>query len=300
MSIKHLVGKLSERYWALGFVMNGLEGIMNDDPIHVEWLKMPKDGWFADPFILEVSDDEIQVLVEEMPVGKTHRGVISLLKVDRQNYAIISKKVVLEQATHLSFPNILRENDRIFIYPESADSGKLDLYEYNPTTETVTYFKTICDDIVWDSCITERFGEKMLFTAAYNDLFLDIYKWDETKERFVPWKHLPSDNNNSRMGGQLFEYKGEIYYPAQDCNQGYGSAIQIKKINYSNGNFSFETVKRIVSPHPKMKLGLHTLNEYKGVAVIDVLGYRHPFWGKIVDWMVGLKKKYYRYHNKYE
>lgn len=286
MSIKHLAGRLNERYWALGFVMNGLEGIMNDDPIHVEWLKMPKDGWFADPFILEVSDDEIQVLVEEMPVGSSHHGIITLLKVNRHGFDICSKKVVLEIPTHLSFPFIIRDNDKIYICPESADSGKLAIYEYDPVTETATFHKTICDDIVWDSCITERFGEKMLFTAAYNDLFLDIYKWDEAKERFVPWKHIPSDNKNSRMGGQLFEYKGEVYYPAQDCNQGYGSAIQIKIVNYSNGDFSFETVKRIASPHPKMKLGLHTLNEYKGVAVIDVQGYRHPFLGKIVDWMV--------------
>lgn len=291
MSIKQLAGKLNEGFWALGFVTNGLDGIMNDEPIHVQWMKMPKDGWFADPFILEVNDNEIQVLVEEMPAGKTHRGVITLLKVDRRNYEILSKKVVLEQTTHLSFPNILREKGRIFIYPESADSGKLDVYEYNPTTETVTYFKTICDDVVWDSCITDYFGEKMLFTAAHNDLILDIYKWDEAKDRFLPWKQVVSDNKNSRMGGQLFEYNGEIYYPAQDCNSSYGSAIQIKRINYSNGNFSFETVKRITSPHPQMKLGFHTLNEYKGVVVIDVFGYRHPFWGRIVDWMVDVKKE---------
>lgn len=291
MSIKHLAGRLNERYWALGFVMNGLEGVMNDDPIHVEWLKMPKDGWFADPFILEVSDDEIQVLAEEMPVGTSHHGVITLLKVNRHSFDICSKKVVLEIPTHLSFPFIIRDNDKIYICPESADSGKLDVYEYNPVTETASFHKTICDDVVWDSCMTTRFGEKMLFTAAHNDLILDIYKWDEAKERFLPWKQVASDNKNSRMGGQLFEYQNNVYYPAQDCNSSYGSAIQIKRVNYSNGDFTFETVKRIVSPHPKMKLGLHTLNEYKGVAVIDVLGYRHPFWGKIVDWMVQKNKE---------
>lgn len=290
MNIKRLAGELNKRYWALGFVMDGLEGVMNDDPIHVEWLKMPKDGWFADPFILDVSDEEIQVLVEEIPAG-THKGVITLLKVDRQNYEIRSKKVVLEQPTHLSFPCVLRDNSGVFIYPESARSGRLDIYKYDPITETASFHQTICDDIVWDSCITDRFGERMLFTAAHNDLFLDIYRWNEARERFLPWKQIASDSKNSRMGGQLFEYQNDIYYPAQDCNNSYGSAIQIKRIDYANGRFSFETVKRIASPHPTMKLGLHTLNEYKGVVVIDVLGYRYPFWGKIVDWMVGLKKK---------
>ena len=290
MNIKRLVNALGARYWALGFVENGLDGVMNNNPIRVKWLRMPKDGWFADPFILDVTNDEIQVLVEEMPV-ESQKGVISLLKIDRHNTELKSKKVVLELPTHLSFPCILRENGKTFIYPESANSGKLDVYEYNSSTETCAYHKTICDDVVWDSCISDLFGERMLFTAAHNDLILDIYKWNEAKDRFLPWKQIPSDNKNSRMGGQLFEYQGNVYYPAQDCNNGYGSAIQIKKINYADGEFSCETVKRITSTHPKMKLGLHTLNEYKGVVVIDVYGHRHPFWGKLIDWLVKTKKK---------
>lgn len=292
MSIKQLAGKLNERFWALGFVKDGLDGVMNDNPIRVDWLKMPRKGWFADPFILDVNDKEIQVLVEEMPVGKPCKGVITLLKVNRNTFELISKKIVLEIPTHLSFPCVLRENGRIYVYPESAKSGKLDVYEFDPKTETMTFVKTICDDVVWDSCITDRLGERMLFTGAHDgDQILDIYRWEASKERFLPWKQEVSDNKNVRMGGQLFDYNGEVYYPAQDCNGGYGSALQIKRVKYSNGQFSFVTVKRITSPHPKMKLGLHTLNEYKGVVVIDVLGYRHPFVGKIIDWMVKVKKR---------
>lgn len=275
---------MSQRYWTIGFVSNGLDGVMNDNPIRVEWLKMPKDGWFADPFVLEVYDDEIHVLVEEKPFGQD-KGVITLLKIDRHDFSLKSKRVVLELPTHLSFPCVLRKNDKIYIYPESAKSEKLNIYEYNTKTETVTFYKTICDDVIWDSCITDLFGEKMLFTSANNDMILDVYKWDEVKERFLPWKQVVSDNKNMRMGGQLFEYKGEVYYPAQDCNSGYGSAVQIKKVMYKNHEFSFEIIKRITSPHSKMKLGLHTLNVYKGVVVIDVYGHRYPFVGKIVDWV---------------
>lgn len=290
MYIKKIASRLQAKYWAIGFVDNGLDGIMNDNPIHVEWLKMPKDGWFADPFILDIDDDEIQVLVEEKPEG-SNKGVITLLKINRKTMELKSRKSILEREYHLSFPCILRDNEKIYIYPESASSGKLDMYEYNQTTETTSYFRTICNDVVWDSCITKRFGEKMLFTAAHNDLILDIYKWDDAKNRFLPWKQVLSDNKNSRMGGQLFEYHGDVYYPAQDCNKNYGAAIQIKKIKYSDGDFSFEIVKRITSTHPKMKLGLHTLNEYKGMVVIDVYGYRYPLLGRTIDWMVKMKKR---------
>ena len=57
------------------------------------------------------------------------------------NLKIKSKKIILELPTHLSFPCILREAGNIYIYPESAYSGKLDVYEYDSTTETATYFK---------------------------------------------------------------------------------------------------------------------------------------------------------------
>lgn len=290
MGIKDLALKLTARYWSIGFVYKGLDGIMNDNPINVEWLRMPKDGWFADPFILDVCDNEIQVLVEEKMVG-SNKGVITLLKIDRQSMELKSKKIVLEQKFHLSFPCILRKDGKIYIYPESASSGKIDMYEYNPRDETASYLKTICDNVVWDSCITELFGEKLLFTAAHSDFILDIYKWNDSVCRFLPWKQVISDNKNSRMGGQLFEYKGEIYYPAQDCNKNYGSAIQIKRVRFNNNTFSCEVMKRIISPHPKMTLGLHTINEYKGVVVVDVYGYRHPLLGKVVDCILGIKKQ---------
>ena len=291
MSIKQFVKKYSEKYWTIGFVLNGFEGVMDDNPIQVKWLKMPKNACFADPFILDVGRDEIQVLVEDMPVGKPHKGVISLLKIDRHNFELKSQKIILEKPTHLSFPCVLREKGKIYIYPESAKSGRLDVYEYDPNTETASFFKTICDDVVWDSCMTELFGDKMLFTAAQNDYILDIYRWNETKQRFLPWKQVISDNRNSRMGGQLFEYQGAIYYPAQDCNKSYGSAIQIKRVDYSNEFFSFEIIKRIASPHPKMKLGLHTLNGFKDIVVVDVVGYRYPILGRIIDRLFKVRKK---------
>lgn len=284
--MRKLLKRLKSTYWTIGFIDQGIESVFDGQWLeNVKWVKNSNKDDFADPFILDVTDKEIHVLVEDIPRGK-QKGVISLLKIDRRNMEVLSRKAIIDILTHLSFPCILRENGRIFIYPESAYSGRLDMYEYHPDTETATFYKTICDDVVWDSCITEKFGEKMLFTAAHNDLILDIYKWDDSKDRFVPWKQVPSNNKEMRMGGQLFEYQGKIYYPAQDSNKGYGSATQIKEIEYSNGEFSLNTVKRITSPHPSLNLGLHTLNEYKGVVVVDVCGYRYPIIGKIVRKML--------------
>lgn len=283
--------KLVQVRWALGFVRGGMETVMESDHLDVDWVKMPKDCWMADPFVLDVTDDEILLLVEEMPYA-VHKGIITLLHIDRKSMEIKSSEVLLEIPTHLSFPAILRKDGNIYIYPESAQSGRLDMYEYDTKKEELTFEKTICDDMVWDSYITVAFGEPLMFTAAKNDYQLDIYKWDEKKERFLSCQQIPSDIKNSRMGGAVFEYKGQYYYPAQNCEASYGGAIDIKRIDLENERVRvLETVKHIESPSRRYPLGLHTINEYKGIVVIDVKGYRYGWIGAFIDKLVQLKRK---------
>lgn len=275
--------------WALGFVRGGMQTIMESNTYVADWIDVPKDRWFADPFILEVTDNEIQLLVEDFPYA-TQKGIISLLKIDRKTFKITERKEILELSTHLSFPNIIRHNGKIYIYPESSQSGRLDVYEYDTISESVVYKNTICDDVVWDSDITELFGEPMLFTAAHDDKQLDIYAWNDSTERFIGRYAVQSEKKNSRLGGKVFKYNDMTYYPAQDSEDDYGAAIDIKEISYVNGVFSTKTVKKIKSNHPKHKRGLHTLNEYKGVVVIDVHGYKYGWIGYFIAKIVCLKK----------
>ena len=49
-------------------------------------------------------------------------------------------------------------------------------------------------------------------------------------------------------------------------------------------------MKHIESMNKRYPYGLHTLNEYKCVVVIDVKGYRYGMLGTIFDNLVKLKK----------
>lgn len=310
MRIFNKIRELGTRCWALGFVRGGMDAVMKgSSPIgdckleigdlQVDWVKMPDDRWYADPFVLDVTESEILLLVEDYPYA-TEKGVISLLHINRSSMEIIERKVLLELPTHLSFPAIWRKDEHIYVYPESAKSGKLDMYEYDPAKEELTYVQTICNDAIWDSYITEVFGEPLLFTAEKDDYQLDIYKWNDQKKRFVPDIVIPSEIKNSRLGGAVFEYNGEYYYPAQNCEKAYGGAIDIKRLEIGDSiedrrlkieDLKVECVKHLESPHPKYQLGMHTLNEYKGVVVIDVHGYRHSIVGPVIASLVRLKKK---------
>ena len=54
-------------------------------------------------------------------------------------------------------------------------------------------------------------------------------------------------------------------------------------------------VKTIKSTHKRYNIGLHTLNEYKGVAVIDVHEYRYGVVGKLITSLVKVKKYLKKY-----
>lgn len=285
-----ILGRLMRVSWHLGFVHDGLSGVFSDDKLKIDWVKNPYDNqmWFADPFILDITDKQIIVLVEEVRFHDP-KGRISKLTIDKETLEIIEVKPIIEGSSHKSFPNIIRKDGKIYIYPENAKEGDLKVYEYDPVTSSATYVTTICDDCIWDSCISDLFDEPLMFTANHNDYYLDIYKWDKVCNKFIWAETIESADKNSRMAGQLFEYCGNIYAPFQNCSRIYGGNIDIKRVDYQDGNFSFEVVKRLFSPHKKYDLGLHTLNEYKGLVIIDVFGYNHRI-GKLIRLFVNKLK----------
>lgn len=285
--MKKWLNELNYSFYTIGFVRGGLDTILFNPKSKIEadfikWKRIDNNGsWFADPFILDVTDDYIDVLVEEMP-KHIHKGIITKLTIDRGSFEVLNKKVVLDLNHHLSFPCIVRKKDRLFICPENGKSGPLALYEFDNKRDSAEYKCDICDDICWDSALTDIFGEQYLFTATKDDYCLDIYKWENLKQKFVPYQQLLSECKDSRLAGMPFTYKGRTYYPAQLCDKYYGRGVVIKELLYDDGTFSVRPIRTLFSPHKTLKLGMHTMNEYKGVVVIDVRGSKHSFIGPII------------------
>lgn len=282
-----LYRRLIRSRWELGLVKGGLDGVFTDSPLEVDWITNPfRDRWFADPFILDVTEDSVYLLAEEYRFS-TMKGRIAKLRVNRKTLRIDDFSIILELPTHVSFPCILRKEGHIYVYPESCHSGRLDLYEFDMQKDRLVFVKTICDDSIWDSVIVDVSGYPQLFTANKNDYSLDIYDWDSQKERFVYGRSIVSEDKSSRMAGQIFEYKGRKYMPSQYCEKIYGGEVVIKEIVVDGGEYTFNFIKRLKSPHPSRRVRLHTLNEYEGVVIIDVGGYDFPC---IAKWMHRISK----------
>ncbi len=287
--IRNWIRKYSYSYYTIGFIQGGLDSVMNKNKEikadFIKWTNIDNKGsWFADPFVLDVNDSEISLLVEEMP-KHIHKGIITKLVIDRISMEVKRKSVVLDLEHHLSFPDIFRRNGKIYIYPESSATGELCEYEYDDKKEIAEFKRVVCDDVIWDSVVTDLFDDNLLFTAAHDDFVLDIYKWNSKEQRYKPYQEVKSQKRNSRMGGAIFEYYGSFYYPAQKCDLFYGHALEIKKLCIEDSLFSSMSYRVLKSPHKTLKLGMHTMNEYKGVVVIDVLGFEYKIIGSALFWM---------------
>lgn len=281
MLLKRLYNSFVAHKWELALISNPISDIINGNQLSFHYIINPfEDRWFADPFILSVDDDVIVLLVEDYRYSD-NMGRISRLDVDRNSLQILKVIEILQIDTHLSFPAILRIDDKVFIYPESSHANGLWMYNYNPKTNVCQKVYQLCSLPLTDAIITDRFGKKLLFSTREpnpNKNRLDIYEWDDVGNEFVKSASVFFEENIARNAGDFFEFNGECYRPAQECNKMYGHAISVQKVERFRGIFKLTDVRRILPP--KSSFGIHTLNTYQGITIVDLKEFRYPWLGK--------------------
>ena len=278
----------TKRRWTIGFLENSINDVVHGKNLQVVWMKHSyQDRWFADPFVLDVDKDYIYILAEEfyMPLG---RAYIAKLTIEKKTKRLASTKPILKLNTHLSYPAIIRKDGKIFIYPESGQSGRLVLYEYDPVTDNMSECKTILNEDVGDATYTTLFGEELLFCTKpplYNDRILHIYRKENGK--FSDSETVTFNDKVARMAGDFFVVDEKIYRPAQDCNKSYGNGLVIQGVTHEQGIWQFKDIQRYYSTNPDNPLGMHTFNMYKDIIVVDSVGYWHPLIAKL---LTGIKR----------
>ena len=136
MNLLQPLRSLNRNRWNLAFFEEtSLKSVLSGDYSSVKWMHYAdKTRWYADPFILRVTEDEIVLLVEELSY-QINRGRLAKIVVDRRTFKLLSMKIVLNLPTHLSFPMILRKDENIIVIPENSASGKSSAYRYDEKTD---------------------------------------------------------------------------------------------------------------------------------------------------------------------
>lgn len=280
------IKELRHNLWNVGFIEEGLEDTLSNNKPIIHWAKkLINDRWFADPFILDVTDSEIVILAEEF-CYEVHRGRLARVVFDRKTYEEKSFQVILDLPTHLSFPFILRKDNKVYIMPENSASGCSTIYEYDDNSRKLYPVNCVSGEPLTDATIFELNGESYLWTTMTpepNGKTLSIYGFDKntlTVSGKILEKTFP--NNTARNAGEAFVINGVLYRPAQDCTACYGHGVILQKVSITDGEWLFEDVNSFYPDTFKYNQGVHTFNHYKGLIVIDARGFRNPIMGRVL------------------
>lgn len=227
--------------------------------------------WCADPFVKEI--DGHTFLLFEMYDRLKGKGLIGYRKFDGIKWG--KPKVLIEDATHLSYPFVYEENGKMYIMPESNRAGHLYRVELSLTDGELTISnKTVLKTGRYaDTTRLELSGKTYYFTTpiikdnvSELKIYCDGFESDVKIDSRI-------DSTNARMGGAFITDGGNVYRVSQDCGEGYGKALNFSKCRIIDGTYTEELIKKLtvrdVSLNTSTKYdGIHTYNSDSRYEVI--------------------------------
>lgn len=285
---------LTSNKYTIGFTEFDPSLLENNKKPKVRWIdeRGHKTGWYADPFILSVSEDEIQVLVEEF-LYKTQLGIISKITVRKKDLKVTEVLPLIDTGSHLSFPAYFRREGKVYIYPEQGASGSLHVYEYDEKSNKVEKrWMLNPHDLVDTTICVLPDGQKVILTTTapnYNGDVLDIYPYydEDCPKDLKPKCQIKMHRKTARGAGLPFSYNDRLYRPAQDCTNSYGEGVEIQEIVIKDCELRFIPQNMIYSPSKEWSGGFHTFNVFENkLIVVDAKKKRFPFWAKLLSIVV--------------
>lgn len=221
--------------------------------LRVELPDCELDGEFvADPFLFAWNGN-VWMFFEGMRKGRGDRGVakgvVGCMLYD--NGAWSYQGIALEEAYHLSYPQVFEDGGVVYMIPESAQAGEVALYEAEDFPLKWRKKAVLIRGKYVDSSVLRKEGRWYLTTTP-DDSVSRAELWHSVS-LVGPWeKHPASDNVPStlslrRNGGAVFAEGDCTYRVAQDCEGGYGRRLFVIPIECVSANTYFEGTPILMS-----------------------------------------------------
>lgn len=299
--IRQWYNNIYKTIWNIGFVDDELSDILQGrNNLRVHWMVHSySDRWFADPFLLDVTNDYFIVLAE-VYYRNAKKARIEKLHINRSTYKLEACSVVLDLDTHLSFPLIRKKQGEIFIYPENGKSGTFNKYVYDVDKNHCEFVEMIISESLADAVPTDLTG-RFIITATrpplYNGDILNVFVKDKKGSFVFHSKYSFNGRKIARNAGDWFKYKDKVYRPAQDCEKEYGGSMLIQEVICDKNGIplDFIDVVRINPQSTKYYSGCHTFNLLNNHIVIDGWGYQYKYLKNICLAIAKLKDKILHY-----
>ncbi len=278
---KHLDARDERRFHAQWFLLAGLrppEARCAPDPAGLAPIYPPPDRFWADPFAWS-RDGCRFVFFEEFPFA-TRIGRISVLELGSDLRPKGPAVPVIDEPRHLSYPFLFEHRDRLYMIPESAGSGRVDLYRCTRFPFEWTWDRTLIDGVqAADATLVEHEGRWWIFCAArigkarINQSLFAFHADSPLSDRWVPHHHNPLvlDYACGRPGGRMFwDGDGRLVRPAQDSVPRYGYGLRLQVVdNLTPERFAERTVWSATGKSRGGWRAMHHLDWHAGLMVMD-------------------------------
>lgn len=269
-----------EKQWHL-LVGNQAPDRLLPDPSRLQPLVPRAGNYWADPFVV-AHDDRTHVFFEDF-VYASQRGRIGVLTLDAQGRPG-AEQVALELESHLSYPCVFAHEGRFYMVPETAEAGRVDLYECLDMPARWEYRRTLLSGVqLLDASLVEWGGLWWMFASLKKpaglrtaELLVLYVSEDPVKGawRRHPSSPLLADVTNARPAGAPFVFGDRLYRLAQVSAGSYGRGIALNEVvSLSPDHYS---ERRLATVRPDWAWGIcgtHTLNRSGDAVVMDACRY---------------------------
>jgi hypothetical protein len=244
-----------------------------------QWIQAPSGHTLADPFLFE-HKDRTWLFVEDY-TRECGRGVISCCEVLPDGHLGEWRKV-LERPYHLSFPHVFALNNVVYMLPETAAAGFVELYRAVDFPLKWDRDYTIMDTPARDTVLhVEPDGTHYFFTTlktsdtAQGQLFLFTATGLTEPWQVHPASPISLDARYLRNGGALTRIDGQLFRVSQDSVPTYGSRLHFHQVNSLTPTSYSETLVGTVEPDRALDfVGTHSYSRSSRWEVTDALKLR--------------------------
>ena len=143
--------------WNIGVLYQPIHALLSEKiSLNARWLPSPSKGQYrADPFGYMVGD-QLNLLYEKYDYRKAS-GEISRLRPKRDN-VLKRSRTMLDNGSHLSYPYVLERNGQVFVIPENAKHGTVELYKVNAANDALEQVTTLLNEALFDPTVFEHAG----------------------------------------------------------------------------------------------------------------------------------------------
>lgn len=275
-----LRGRATRDQWVLAY-HRGAEGgatpsLPERDPSRYREIVPSRDRFWADPFPVRVDGRDF-LLFEELLFAEGI-GHLSVIEVGPDG-PVGEPTTVLQRPFHLSYPFTFEYGGELYLLPEMALEGRLELYRaVRAPFEWVLDRVILQGAMLLDATLAEIDGRWWMFACEYRE---ELKPWTDlllfhADSPFGPWIPHPrnpvvSDVRSARPAGRLFRDGGMWIRPAQDCSRTYGGAITLRRITtLTTTDYHEEPVGHVAADSPPGTSGPHTLNVHRGLSALDL------------------------------